>query len=233
MAADGFAPAASGRRQPTILARQSPWPTLETTRAGSHRAHRRGMASSGNTTCPPRGRGNGPRSWWAEMGLAVLGPAECPGKFGSQKWRTRVIIGTRKPHTWPDAAQGETGPTRRWRCPSWGPALLPKCPGGSGPVAACSSSHATALGLYLPIDICHPWERFFSPLQTFPSNHRGPETCVKPKPPKYPMKSQQNPSNPGDGTSRKKTTLVHREPPWGSRSQTQALPRHRQDSLQC
>lgn len=54
----------------------------------------------------------------------------------------------------------------------------------------------------LPASTCHLWERFSSSIQVS-SNQRGPETCVKPKPPKYPAKSQQNPLNPMARTSRK------------------------------
>lgn len=130
--------------------------------------------------------------------------SRCPSNSGSQKQRIHTVTA---PH--------------RQRCPSWG-----LVPGASVLGAADSSSHA--MGGSVPASTCHPWERFFSSLQISFSNQRGPETCVIPKPPKYPAKIPAK-SLESNGWNLEKTS-VHQEPPWGSHSQIQALPWHQWDS---
>lgn len=147
------------------------------------------MAGCGNTTCPPRAEVTGPI---AELGvLATLGAKN--GELALLQEQGNPTQGMMLPREKTAPHAGGDTPARDGCCP-------PNAWGGLRAGGAHSSAHTAGLWLYLPIDICCPGEEFFSPIQVFPSNHSCPETCVKEKPPKYPMKSQQNPLNPGAGT---------------------------------
>lgn len=99
--------------------------------------------------------------------------------------------------------EAENHPARDWHCP----------PSAQGLRTCLQLAHATGWGCTCPLAFAARGNGFFPPFQTFPSNHKGPETCVKPKPPKYPTKSQQNPSNPGAGTSRENHPRAPRATP--------------------
>lgn len=170
-------------------------PTLETSGARYGDTHEGGMAGSGNPTCPPRaeatGRTASRQSWnWQHRDCPGV-PATLGAKsreftlLQEQGNRTRDLV----------LPRGDTSPTQ---------AEMPQLDTGARGISAggcrqLSSHHGPGS---LPASTCHPWERFFSSLQ-ISSNQRGPETCIKPKPPKYPAKSQQNPWNPVAGASRK------------------------------
>lgn len=69
--------------------------------------------------------------------------------------------------------------------------------GGSRDCLQVTLRRATGAGFDFALWHLQPWGTPGSPLQIFPPDHKGPETCVITKPPKYPTKSRRNPSNPG------------------------------------